>query len=79
MGAGQEFKMYGGMGGAGLGKPHPMSSSAAELPTGSGYKGHAGFDSKSSYSTYSVPQGGYGFIPTGVSVQWYNYSDYWGH
>ena len=61
--------MYGGMGGAGLGKPHPMSTSgAADITSGSGYKGHAGFDSsKSNYSTYSVPQGGYGFIPTGVS------------
>ena len=64
---GAEYKMYGGMGGGALGKPHPMSSTAADLPTASGYKGHGGFDSKSSYSTYSMPQGGYSFIPTGVS------------
>ena len=54
--------MYGG-----LGKPHPLTSTTGDLGSGAGYK-HSGFDSgKTSYSTYSVPQGGYGFIPTGVS------------
>ena len=69
VGSGQDFKVYGGMSSGGLGKPHPLSSSGPDLPSGSAYKQHTGFDSsKTSYSTYSVPQGGYGFIPTGVSA-----------
>ena len=72
-GVSQDYKMYGGMAGS-LGKPHPMTSSAADMPSGGGsYKQLQGFDSSKSggnYSSYSVPQGGmggYGFIPTGVS------------
>ena len=72
-GVSQDYKMYGGVAG-GLGKSHPMTSSAADMPSGAGsYKQLQGFDSGksgSNYSSYSVPQGGmggYGFIPTGVS------------
>lgn len=63
----QDYKMYGGMQ-TGLGKPNPMTSSTGDMPSGGSYK-HQGFDTgktASSYSAYSVPQGGYGFIPTGV-------------
>ena len=68
VGTAADYKMYGGMASGALGKPHPLTSSTGDLPAGAGYKPHSGFDSgKTSYSTYSVPQGGYGFIPTGVS------------
>ena len=66
--------MYGGMaGGGGLGKTHTMTSSPVDLQTATGgYKQHHAFDTGkaagSNYSTYSVPQGGYGFIPTGVRI-----------
>lgn len=59
--------MYGGMQ-TGLGKPNTMTSSTGEMPSAGSYK-HQGFDTgktASSYSAYGVPQGGYGFIPTGV-------------
>ena len=68
-GGAQDYKMYGSMPG-GLGKPSSMASTATDVPTGGSYK-HQGFDSGktgSNYSAYNVPQGGYGFIPTGVGV-----------
>lgn len=59
--------MYGGMP-SGLGKPNPMTSTTGDISSAGSYK-HQGYDTAktgSNYSAYSVPQGGYGFIPTGV-------------
>lgn len=65
----------GGGGSGGLGKHTITTTGGGDISTVAtgvaGYKQHAGFDSSktgANYSTYSMPQGGYGFIPTGVST-----------